>query len=77
MSGTTLAGVPGVIIGHNNRIAWGLTSIEPDVQDLFIEEVAPKDPSRYRHRGEWKAFQSRAETITMFGSLGSTMIPVM
>ena len=46
--------IPGVLIGHNDRIAWGLTSLEPDVQDLFVEEVDPDDASRYRHRGEWK-----------------------
>jgi penicillin amidase len=37
VSGATLPGLPGVIIGHNARIAWGLTSVEPDVQDLYLE----------------------------------------
>ena len=50
--GATLPGVPGVIIGHNRRIAWGLTSLEPDVQDLYVEETDPQDASRYRHRGD-------------------------
>lgn len=63
VTGATLPGIPGVIIGHNNRIAWGLTSIEPDVQDLFVEEVDPRDRTRYRHRGEWKTFSTREETI--------------
>ena len=67
VTGATLPGVPGVIIGHNNRIAWGLTSIEPDVQDLFVEELDPKDASRYLHRGQWKSFQSRTETIRVRG----------
>jgi penicillin amidase len=67
VTGATLPGVPGVIIGHNDRIAWGLTSLEPDVQDLFVEEVDPKDPSRYRHRGEWKPFATRTETIRVRG----------
>ena len=67
VTGATLPGLPGVVIGHNNRIAWGLTSIEPDVQDLFVEEVDPKDASRYRHRGEWKTFQTRTETIRVRG----------
>ena len=39
VSGATLPGVPGVIIGHNARIAWGLTSVEPDVQDLYLEDA--------------------------------------
>ena len=59
-TGATLPGIPGVLIGHNDRIAWGLTSLEPDVQDLFVEEVDPDDASRYRHRGEWKRFEERA-----------------
>lgn len=68
VTGATLPGIPGVIIGHNNRIAWGLTSIEPDVQDLFVERVDPKDPSRYWHRGEWKSFTVRHETIRVRGA---------
>lgn len=65
--GATLPGVPGVIIGHNRRIAWGLTSVEPDVQDLYVEETDPQDPSRYRHRGEWRAFETRTERIRVRG----------
>ncbi|MEX0879112.1 MAG: penicillin acylase family protein [Thermoanaerobaculia bacterium] len=65
--GATLPGVPGVIIGRNDRIAWGLTSLEPDVQDLFVETVDPQDPSRYRHRGEWRSFETRVEKIRIRG----------
>jgi penicillin G amidase len=66
-AGATLPGVPGIIIGHNDRIAWALTSLEPDVQDLFVEEVDPNDSSRYRHRGAWKPFAVRSETIRVRG----------
>jgi penicillin amidase len=65
--GATLPGVPGVIIGHNRRIAWGLTSLEPDVQDLYVEETDPQDPSRYRHRGGWLPFETRSERIRVRG----------
>ncbi len=68
LSGATLPGIPGVIIGHNDRIAWGVTSVEPDVQDLFVESVDPADPTRYRHRGEWKPFSVRNETISVRGA---------
>ena len=37
--GSTLPGVPGVILGRNERIAWGFTNTGPDVQDLFIEKL--------------------------------------
>ncbi|HEY7113097.1 MAG TPA: penicillin acylase family protein, partial [Thermoanaerobaculia bacterium] len=68
VTGATLPGVPGVIIGHNDRTAWGITSLEPDVQDLFVEDVDPGNPSRYRHRGDWKTFEERGETISVRGA---------
>lgn len=37
VAGVSTAGIPGVIIGHNENIAWGLTNVGPDVQDLYIE----------------------------------------
>ena len=67
VAGATLPGLPGVIIGHNDRIAWALTSLEPDVQDLFVEELDPADVSRYMWRGEWKRFETRRETIRVRG----------
>jgi len=73
VTGATLPGVSGVLIGHNDRIAWGLTSLEPDVQDLFVEEVDPQDASRYRHRGEWKRFEERHETIRVRGGPDETL----
>src|ERR1700721_3173790 len=38
--GATIAGVPAVVIGHNDFISWGLTNADPDVEDLYIE---PRD----------------------------------
>jgi penicillin G amidase len=67
VTGATLPGLPGVVIGRNDRIAWALTSLEPDVQDLFVEEVDPADGSRYRWKGKWRAFETRRETIRVRG----------
>jgi len=67
VSGATLPGLPGVVIGRNARIAWALTSLEPDVQDLFVEDLDPADPSRYRWRGEWRTFETRREAIRVRG----------
>jgi len=39
VSGVTLPGVPGVVVGHNQRIAWGITNLGFDVQDLYIEQI--------------------------------------
>ena len=47
IAGATAAGAPLVVIGHNERIAWGFTTTTADVEDLFIEKVDPADPGRY------------------------------
>ncbi len=63
-TGFTLPGVPGVVIGHNNRIAWAVTNLNPDVQDLYIEKLDdPKNPTKYEFKGEWKDIQVVEETI--------------
>jgi penicillin amidase len=66
-AGATLPGIPAVIIGHNARIAWGLTSLEPDVQDLYLEQIDPADPGRYLHAGSWRRFETRTETLRVRG----------
>lgn len=45
--GAGLPGVPGIVLGHNGEIAWGMTNTGPDSQDLFIEKIDPSDPTRY------------------------------
>ncbi|MEW6028630.1 MAG: penicillin acylase family protein [Chloroflexota bacterium] len=67
VAGFSFAGVPGVIIGHNDRIAWGMTNVGPDVMDLFIERVNPENPNQYEVNGEWVDFETRTETIEVVG----------
>ena len=67
VEGATLPGLPGIIIGHNDRIAWGVTNLEPDVQDLFVERVDPKDPARYLWKGQSLAFETRTEILHVRG----------
>ncbi len=43
VSGFTFSGLPGVVIGHNQQIAWGFTNLGPDVVDLYLEQVAGQD----------------------------------
>ncbi len=45
--GATLPGVPNVVLGHNDRIAWGFTNTNPDVQDLFVEKIDASNPAQY------------------------------
>ena len=61
--GATLPGMPGVVLGHNGRVAWGFTNTGPDVQDLFVESVHPLDESRYLAPDGWRAFDVRRERI--------------
>ena len=39
VSGFTFSGLPGVVIGHNDKIAWGMTNLGPDVTDFYLEQV--------------------------------------
>jgi len=65
--GASLAGAPGVMIGHNDRIAWGITNLTPDVQDLFIERVDPENPNQYEYQGKWLDMEILREEIFVAG----------
>jgi penicillin G amidase len=68
VAGVTFPGVPGVVLGHNARIAWGATNAAVDVQDLVIETVDPADPSRYLGPdGGSLPFAVRTEQIAVAG----------
>jgi penicillin amidase len=64
VTGFTFAGFPGVVIGHNQQIAWGFTNLGPDVTDLYLEAV---DGERYRRGDRWREFERRQETIEVAG----------
>jgi penicillin G amidase len=63
VAGISSAGLPGVIIGHNDRIAWGFTNVGPDVQDLYIEKFDPDNPKRYQTPSGWQDAVIRREEI--------------
>jgi penicillin amidase len=63
VAGVTAAGLPGVIIGHNERIAWGFTNVGPDVADLYIEKFDPANPARYLTPSGWRDAEIRHEQI--------------
>ncbi|MEW9553506.1 penicillin acylase family protein [Nonomuraea sp. NPDC050783] len=64
VTGFTFSGVPGVVIGHNARIAWGFTNLGPDVADLFLEKV---DGETYLYKGERRRLETREEQIKVAG----------
>ena len=63
VKGATIPGAPIVGLGQNDSIAWGFTTADTDVQDLFIETVDPSDPSKYMTPDGAKFFETREETI--------------
>lgn len=65
--GVVFPGVPGVVIGHNSRIAWGVTNLGPDVQDMFIEKINPDNPNQYEFQGQWLDMQVIEEPILVKG----------
>ncbi len=65
--GATLPGVPAIVIGHNGRLGWGLTTAHVDDQDLFIERVNPADPGEYLTPTGWARFETRRLRIEVAG----------
>ncbi|MCU1336481.1 MAG: Penicillin amidase [Bryobacterales bacterium] len=51
VTGESLPGIPAVILGHNRRIAWSVTNLEFDVQDLYKEQIDAKT-GRYQANGQ-------------------------
>ncbi|PZF83950.1 penicillin acylase family protein [Jiangella anatolica] len=62
--GYSFAGLPGVIIGHNQDVAWGFTNLGPDVTDLYLEQVRG---DTYRVGDEWVPMDVHEETIQVAG----------
>lgn len=66
-AGMTLPGVPVVVAGHTPRVAWGFTNAMVDDVDFFVEQVDPRDSTRYRTPDGWERFAVREETIHVKG----------
>ncbi|TDL33160.1 penicillin acylase family protein [Jeotgalibacillus sp. S-D1] len=63
VSGVIFAGVPGIILGHNDDVAWGVTNVGPDVQDLYIEQQNPDDQTQFLYEDQWLQGDIRDEPI--------------
>ena len=62
-----LPGAPGIIVGHNDRIAWGITNLHFDVQDLYIEKMDDRT-GRYLFRGQVEQARAEREMIRVKGA---------
>lgn len=74
VAGATMPGLPPVVLGQNRRIAWGFTNTNPDVQDLYLERIDPRDPRRYQTAEtaaggaeRWARFETFDEVIKVKG----------
>jgi penicillin amidase len=71
VAGVTLPGVPYVIVGHNQRIAWGCTNAGPTVTDAFIENFNAQ--GEYQTPQGWRQPEHRAEVIHVKGKRDVTV----
>ncbi|HQR72410.1 MAG TPA: penicillin acylase family protein [Burkholderiaceae bacterium] len=65
--GATLPGVPGVVLGRNASVAWGMTNTGVDQQDLYLERLNPDDNGEYETPTGWQQFAERTERIAVKG----------
>ncbi|MFJ9414566.1 penicillin acylase family protein [Streptomyces sp. NPDC101227] len=64
VSGFTFSGMPGVVIGHNQNISWGMTNLGADVSDLYLEKISADG---YLYDNKQRPFVTRKETINVAG----------
>ncbi len=65
VSGVSFIGSPGVMIGHNEHVAWGITNGFADVQDLYMERPHADDPTRFAWGETWEQAEVIEETISI------------
>jgi penicillin amidase len=65
--GVSFPGTPGIVIGHNQFIAWGVTNAPSDIEDLYIEKFNPQNPNQYEYQGKWEDVQVIREEIRLKG----------
>src|ERR1700723_2524155 len=66
-------GLPGVAVGHNEKIAWGFTIFGLDQEDLYLETLDPAQPSRYKTPTGWETMTESSETIAVRGATPVTI----
>jgi penicillin G amidase len=74
--GFSFAGIPGIVIGHNDRIAWSFTYAYTDTQDLFVERQDPSDPRRYEYKGQFEPATFVRESVHVKGRADPVIVDV-
>lgn len=76
VAGFSFASSLGVVVGHNNDIAWGVTNVYPDVNDQYRIKINPTNPLQYEWNGKWRDMTVRDETISFGDGKRSVAIKV-
>ncbi|MES2825125.1 MAG: penicillin acylase family protein [Pseudomonadota bacterium] len=63
LSGATIPGLPIFLHGRNNEVAWSFVPVDEDVQDLYVENVSPKNDNAYRVADNWQSIKKRTEVF--------------
>lgn len=77
VTGVVFPGVPGIIVGFNDYIAWGFTNTGPDVQDLYILELNPANPQQYWYMNQWVDAEVIIEEFMVRGEAEPRQVEVM
>jgi penicillin G amidase len=73
-AGATMPGLPMVVLGQNEHIAWGFTNTGPDVQDLYLERFKPDDPMQVQTPSGWERVAGVSEDIRVKGADSENLV---
>lgn len=74
LAGATVPGVPFMVLGHNEDIAWGMTTTQSDQQDIFIERLSDDGRFYENPNGQWREISTRVERIDVAGGETVTVV---
>ena len=67
VSGFAIPGMPGISVGHNRHVAWGITNVMADDVDFYVEKINPENRRQYWHKDHWEEMRVVEETIHVKG----------
>jgi len=65
MVGFSLVGIPGIVIGHNDQVAWAFNPSQVKTQNLVLLELNPEDKTQYRRNGSWVSFEIKEVNLSV------------
>ncbi|MBN1880767.1 MAG: penicillin acylase family protein [Deltaproteobacteria bacterium] len=65
VSGSVISGLPAIVAGANEHVAWGVTNVSADDADFYLERINPDDPNQYEYLGRWEDMVVKTETISV------------